>query len=46
VIDGRFITSPSHAGAGAPEGTTEAQQQQTALQVMDFLVTKAKADKR
>jgi thiol:disulfide interchange protein DsbA len=46
VIDGRFITSPSHAGAGAPEGTTEAQQQQAALQVMDFLVTKAKADKR
>jgi thiol:disulfide interchange protein DsbA len=46
VIDGRFVTSPSHAGAGAPEGTTEAQQQQTALQVMDFLVTKAKADKR
>ena len=46
VIDGRFITSPSHAGAGAPEGTTEAQQQQTALQVMDFLVSKAKADKR
>ncbi|WP_075794561.1 thiol:disulfide interchange protein DsbA/DsbL [Massilia putida] len=46
VIDGRFITSPSHAGAGAPEGTTEAQQQQTALQAMDFLVTKAKADKR
>ena len=46
VIDGRFITSPSHAGAGAPEGTTEAQQQQTALQVMDFLVAKAKADKR
>jgi protein dithiol oxidoreductase (disulfide-forming) len=46
VIDGRFITSPSHAGAGAPEGTTETQQQQQALQVMDFLVTKAKADKR
>jgi thiol:disulfide interchange protein DsbA len=46
VIDGRFVTSPSHAGAGAPEGSTEAQQQQTALQVMDFLVTKAKADKQ
>jgi thiol:disulfide interchange protein DsbA len=46
VIDGRYITSPSHAGAGAPEGTTETQQQQTALQVMDFLVAKAKADKR
>ncbi|NIA56656.1 thiol:disulfide interchange protein DsbA/DsbL [Massilia sp. TW-1] len=46
VIDGRYVTSPSHAGAGAPEGTTEAQQQQQALQVMDFLVAKAKADKR
>jgi len=46
VIDGRFVTSPSHAGAGAPEGGTEAQQQQMALQVMDFLVTKAKADKQ
>jgi thiol:disulfide interchange protein DsbA len=46
VVDGRFITSPSHAGAGAPEGTTEAQQQQSALQVMDFLVAKAKADKK
>lgn len=46
VIDGRFATSPSHAGASAPAGSTEAQQQQTALQVMDFLVTKAKADKQ
>jgi thiol:disulfide interchange protein DsbA len=46
VVDGRYITSPSHAGAGAPEGTTEAQQQQQALQVMDFLVAKANADKR
>jgi len=46
VVDGRYVTSPSHAGAGAPEGTTEAQQQQQALQVMDFLVAKAKADKR
>jgi thiol:disulfide interchange protein DsbA len=46
VVDGRYITSPSHAGAGMPEGTTEAQQQQQALQVMDFLVAKAKADKR
>lgn len=46
VIDGRFVTSPSHAGAGAPEGTPEARQQQAALQVMDFLVAKAKADKK
>lgn len=46
VIDGRFVTSPSHVGASAPEGSTEAQQQQMALQVMDFLVAKAKADKQ
>ena len=46
VVDGRFVTSPSHAGAGAPEGATEAQQQEAALQVMDFLVAKAKADKK
>jgi thiol:disulfide interchange protein DsbA len=46
VIDGRFITSPSHAGAGAPADSTEAQQQQLALQIMDFLVATAKADKR
>lgn len=44
VIDGRWVTSPSHAGEGS-DGTEAAQQQQ-ALQVMDFLVAKAKADKR
>lgn len=48
VIDGRWVTSPSHAGegSGGSGGGTEAQQQQQALQVMDFLVAKAKADKR
>jgi len=46
AIDGRFVTSPSQAGTGAPEGSTEARQQQMALEVMDFLVAKAKADKR
>lgn len=48
AIDGRFVTSPSHAGAGTgPEaGGTEAEQQQHALQVMDYLVAKAKADKQ
>jgi protein dithiol oxidoreductase (disulfide-forming) len=46
VVDGRYVTSPTHAGSAAPEGSTEAQQQQMALQVMDFLVAKAKADKR
>jgi thiol:disulfide interchange protein DsbA len=42
VIDGRWATSPSHVN----EGATEAQQQQATLQVMDWLVDKAKADKR
>ena len=42
VVDGRYVTSPSHV----KEGATEAQQQQATLQVMDWLVDKAKADKR
>jgi thiol:disulfide interchange protein DsbA len=46
AIDGRFITSPSQANEGVTEARTEAQQQQVALQVMDYLVAKAKADKR
>jgi thiol:disulfide interchange protein DsbA len=44
VVDGRFVTSPSQAGESS--GGTAAQQQQQALQVMDYLVAKAKADKR
>lgn len=46
AIDGRFITSPSQANEGVTEARTEAQQQQAALQVMDYLVAKAKADKK
>jgi thiol:disulfide interchange protein DsbA len=46
AIDGRFVTSPSQAGKGAPDELTEAQLQQAALQVMDYLVDKAKADKK
>jgi len=42
VIDGRWVTSPSQV----KEGATEAQQQQATLQVMDWLVDKAKAEKR
>jgi thiol:disulfide interchange protein DsbA len=48
VIDGRFLTSPSHANEAAinaGETRTEAQQQQVALQVMDHLVAKAKFEK-
>jgi thiol:disulfide interchange protein DsbA len=46
AIDGRFLTSPSQANEGVPEARTEAQQQQAALQVMDYLVGLAKADKK
>ena len=42
VVDGRWVTSPSQALGEAPE----AQRQQAALQVMDGLVAKAKADKK
>jgi thiol:disulfide interchange protein DsbA len=49
VIDGRFLTSPSHANelikGGTNEARTEAQQQELALQVMDSLVAKALADR-
>lgn len=46
AIDGRYLTSPAHAAEPNPELRTELQQQQGALQVMDFLVAKAKADKK
>jgi thiol:disulfide interchange protein DsbA len=46
AIDGRFITSPSQANEGVTEARTETQQQQVALQVMDYLVAKAKADRK
>jgi thiol:disulfide interchange protein DsbA len=46
AIDGRFITSPSQAGAAAPDATSEEQMQQAALKVMDYLVAKAKAEKK
>jgi protein dithiol oxidoreductase (disulfide-forming) len=44
VVDGRFVTSPSQAGKSL-QGSSEAEQQQAALGIMDFLVAKAKADK-
>jgi thiol:disulfide interchange protein DsbA len=46
AIDGRFMTSPSQAGTGAKAPQTETEQQQDALQVMDYLVAKAKAEKK
>ena len=46
AIDGRFITSPSMANPEDSPARTEIEQQQVALQVMDALVEKAKADKK
>jgi thiol:disulfide interchange protein DsbA len=46
AIDGKYTTSPSMANKNAPAGMTEEQQQQNALMVMDFLVAKAKAEKK
>lgn len=46
AIDGRFITSPSMANQGGSSARTETEQQQVALQVMDALVAKARADKK
>jgi thiol:disulfide interchange protein DsbA len=45
AIDGRFLTSPSQAGSSAA-AQTEGDLQQSALQVMDYLVAKAKAEKK
>ena len=46
AIDGRFMASPSQSGEAAQAPQTETQMQQSALQVMDFLVLKAKAEKK
>jgi thiol:disulfide interchange protein DsbA len=46
AVDGRFLTSPYHAHLGSKVEVDETTQQQEALQVMDYLVAKAKADKQ
>jgi thiol:disulfide interchange protein DsbA len=47
IIDGRYQTSPTQASAGTPAAAqSESAQHQLALQVMDFLVAKAKAEKK
>ncbi|MGO4382193.1 thiol:disulfide interchange protein DsbA/DsbL [Pseudoduganella sp. RAF53_2] len=46
AIDGKYLTSPYIANHTATAPMSEAQQQQNALQVMDFLVAKAKAEKK
>ena len=46
IVDGRFQASPHLAAAGMQGNPTEAELQAAALQVMDFLVAKAKAEKK
>ncbi|MDC8760619.1 thiol:disulfide interchange protein DsbA/DsbL [Janthinobacterium fluminis] len=46
AIDGRFVTSPSMANEGTKSAQNEAQLNAQALTVMDFLVAKAKAEKK
>lgn len=46
AIAGRYLTSPYQSGRGSPAEATEALQQQWSLKVMDFLVAKAKAEKK
>lgn len=46
AVGGRYLTSPHFAGRNNPSLATELQQQQAALQIMDHLVAKAKAEKK
>nr|WP_315399193.1 thiol:disulfide interchange protein DsbA/DsbL [uncultured Duganella sp.] len=46
AIDGKYVTSPSMADEGSKSATNEAQLHAQGLQVMDFLVAKAKAEKK
>ncbi|MEO5935319.1 MAG: thiol:disulfide interchange protein DsbA/DsbL [Duganella sp.] len=46
AIDGKYVTSPTMADEGSKTATNEAQLHAGGLQVMDFLVAKAKAEKK
>jgi thiol:disulfide interchange protein DsbA len=46
AIDGRFLTSAALANEAITAERNETQQHQAALQVMDYLVAKAKADRQ
>ncbi len=46
AIGGRYLTSPYHAGGQGPNPPPEPEQQKAALQVMDFLVAKLKAEQK
>jgi len=46
AIDGKYVTSPTMANEGSKSATSEAELHAQAVQVMDFLVAKAKAEKK
>ncbi|OEZ62777.1 MULTISPECIES: thiol:disulfide interchange protein DsbA/DsbL [unclassified Duganella] len=46
AIDGKYVTSPTMANEGSKSATTEAELHTQAVQVMDILVAKAKAEKK
>ena len=46
IVDGRFQTSPTHAIRGKTAPQSEAQRQQAALAVMDYLLARARAEKK
>jgi thiol:disulfide interchange protein DsbA len=46
IVDGRWQASPSLTGEANKDLNTEAAQQQATTQVLDFLVAKAKAEKK
>ena len=46
AVDGRFMTSPYQVGSTAAAPLGEAESQQAALKVMDFLVAKSAAEKK
>lgn len=46
AIDGKYVTSPTMANEGSKAATTEAELHAQAIQVMDILVAKAKAEKK
>ncbi len=46
AIDGRFITSPAHANQGTHAAQTDEQLHAQAITVMDFVLAKAKAEKK
>jgi thiol:disulfide interchange protein DsbA len=46
AVGGHYLTSPYHAGQGIAPGSNEEVQQQASLQVLDFLLAKAQAEKK